>query len=60
MVQTNLIGEYVSIPDEGDAGWVRAFFVAEDVPFVLVQRNNVSRDMRIYYVENIVIPEVNT
>ena len=57
MIQTNLVGEYVSIPDEGDAGWVRAVFVAEDVLYVLVQRNNVSRDMRIYYVENIVIPE---
>jgi len=56
-MQTNLLGEYVSIPDEGDAGWIRAVFVADDVLYFLVQRDNVSKDLRIYYAETVVIPE---
>jgi hypothetical protein len=57
-VETNLVGEYVTIPDEGDAGWVRAVFVSGGDVQLLVQRDNISRDLRSYFAELVVIPEV--
>ena len=59
-VQTNLLGVYVSIPDEGDAGWIRAVFVADEMLYFLVQRVNSSRDLRVYNAETVVIPEVRS
>jgi len=55
MVQTDLVGEYVTIPDEGDAGWIRAVFVASGALYVLVQRHNPSQDLKVYYALNIVV-----
>ena len=53
MVQTDLIGKYVSIPDDGDAGWIRAVYVASNSLFVFVQRDNSSRDFKSYFASQI-------
>ena len=52
-VQTNLLGEYVNIPDDGDAGWIRAVYSYDGDLLVLVQRDNVSKDFRIYNAESV-------
>jgi hypothetical protein len=71
MIATDLVGEYVTIPSEGDAGWIRAVFnkiVSEQVAaypqsvfsensyvWVLVQRNNSSNDLAQYPIDQIVL-----
>jgi hypothetical protein len=57
-VSTDLLGEYVKIPDHGDAGWIRAVFADESHIFVLVQRDNVSKDFKTYFAAEMVMPEV--
>lgn len=59
-VQTDLLGRYITIPAEGDAGWVRAVWSAGSSRthvMVLVERDNVSRDFRAYYAETLVAPK---
>ena len=59
-VQTDLLGRYVYIPSEGDAGWVRAVWAAGSSRshlMVFVERDNVSRDFKTYYAEHIVVPK---
>ena len=53
-VISDLVGEYVWIHDEGDAGTVRAVFTDRDGElFVLINRDNVSQDFRVYSAESI-------
>lgn len=55
---TDLVGAYVEIPDEGDAGWVRAVFLKDNSELmVLVQRSNPSRDARIYLARDLAFPK---
>jgi len=51
---SNLLGQYVWIHSQGDAGTVCAVFVREAGGlYVLVHRDNVSKDFRIYNAEAI-------
>lgn len=54
-VQTELLGCYLSAPDDGDAGWVRAVWVQGGELKVLLERDNVSHDFRTYYANNLVL-----
>lgn len=54
MVQTDLIGKYVWAINEGDAGVVRAVFTDRDGELkILVERENRSRDLRVYDAETL-------
>lgn len=54
-MKTNLLGEYVKIPGEGDAGWVRAVWDGRSGNlYVLVQRDNVSNDAKIYLANELI------
>lgn len=58
-LKTDLIGEFVAIPDEGDAGWIRAVYVnAGGQLMVAVQRDNQANDLKTYLAYDIVFPEV--
>ena len=60
IAQTDLIGRYLTIPSEGDAGWVRAVWSAGSSRthvMVLVERDNVSKDFKTYYAEQLVAPK---
>ncbi len=56
-VQTDLIGRYVKIPSEGDAGWIRAVYAYTTHLLVAVQRDNQARDLKVYFASLIIFPE---
>ena len=54
LIATNLLGQHVFIPDEGDSGTVCAVFTDRDGWLkVLVHRENRSQDFRIYDAEQL-------
>lgn len=71
MIATDLVGAHVSIPSEGDAGWIRAIFtkivsapclrygrpltLTDSYLWVLVERDNVTHDLKQYPVQDIVL-----
>lgn len=57
-VQTDLVGAFVKIPDEGDQGVVRAVWTWNATLYVAVQRDNPSRDIRVYVSSDVSILEV--
>ena len=48
-LNTDLLGNYVRIPSEGDSGWIHAVWIDGSSLKVLVCRDNSSNDFRIYF-----------
>jgi hypothetical protein len=71
MIATDLVGEYVTIPSEGDAGWIRAVFnkfvseanmrytqplmATDSYLWVVVQRDNQANDLAQYPLSDVVL-----